>query len=245
MKFKIKSFHSTNVLFTIFTLGIVAILWTFFSQFGLGESGYNFLGKTKKIALSPAKPVTQIFTAHEDNLNQIRFVLGNADIWPTDQLSFELLDQDCQQTLRSATFRHKPLQQGTYTVFSFDPITDSKNQRYCFQAIFTSPSNRKGEKPYLSATQASSPLFADRILTDTNKNKVYPAQTIFLRPAYTQGSVLKNLAALENRLSQYKPLWIKEKILLLGIIWILFSIALGYMISRERETPEDHHPRKK
>ena len=228
--------YQTKILFALFLLGIVGIFWTFLASFGLGESGYNFLGKTKKVTLSPGAPVTQTFTAHENNLSQVRFVMGNVVLQNNDFLEFRLLDEACSDTIAVKKFGTKPNEQGTYTIFAFTPVVNSKERTYCFSATYFSDEDRKGEKPYLSATDVSDPVFSDRTLTDTNKNKVYPSQTLFLRPAYTSGSLSGDLSSLVNRLSQYKPEFLKGwSIVILFTILVVGSIALAYRVVFTRE----------
>ncbi|MFZ3031837.1 MAG: hypothetical protein WA082_02270 [Candidatus Moraniibacteriota bacterium] len=230
--------YEKGILFTVFLFGIVSIFWTFLASFGLGESGYNFLGKTKKVTLAPGAPVTQTFTAHENNLSQVRFVMGNVVLQNNDFLEFRLLDEACSGTIAVKKFDTKPNEQGAYTIFAFTPVVNSKERTYCFSATYFSDEDRKGDKPYLSATTVPELIFSDRTLTDTNKNKVYPSQTLFLRPAYTSGSLLGDLSNLVNRLSQYKPEFLKGwSIAVLFMILVIGSIALGYhlMFTREKE----------
>ncbi len=223
--------YEKGILFTFFVFGIIGIFWTFLADFGLGESDYNFLGKTKKVTLSPGAPVTQTFIAHENNMHQIRVVLGRGDIKRGEQIEFRLMNEICEETLATKIFHSEPRSQGVYTVFDFPAITNSKDRTFCFSATYFSDENRKGEKPYLSATDISDPLFSDRTLTDTNKNRAYPGQTLFLRPAYTSGSLSGDLSNLVNRLSQYKPVFLKGwTIVALFTILLIGSIALAYKI---------------
>lgn len=230
--------HQAKILFSLFLLGIVGIFWTFLASFGLGESGYNFLGKTKKVTLAPDAPITQTFTAHENNLSQVRFVMGNVDMKNNDFLEFRLMDEACRDTVVVKKFDTKPNEQSAYTVFAFAPIINSKEKAYCFFALYTSDENRKGEKPYLAATDVSDPIFSDRTLTDTNKNKVYLSQTLFLRPVYTSGTLTSDLWSLVERLSQYKPEFLKGwSSVVLFTILVIGSIALAYRLvfTQEKE----------
>ncbi|MBP9751310.1 MAG: hypothetical protein KBD19_00425 [Candidatus Moranbacteria bacterium] len=224
---------SKLLLTTIFLLGIVGIFWTFLSDFGIGESGYNFLGKTKKVTLSPGMPVSQTFTAHENGLHQVRVVLGNASIRRGEHIGFQLKDEACDTEIASISFSGEPGKQGAYTVFPFESISDSMGKRYCFVATYFSDENRKGGKPYLSATDAPDPAFSDRTLVDSNKGKTYESHSLFLRPAYTEGSLRADLGTLLDRLSQYKPGFLKGwPIAALFTILVVGSIALGIRIIR-------------
>lgn len=226
--------YEIRILSAVFLMGIIGILWTFFAGFGLAESEYNFLGKTKKITLSPGAPVTQTFSANRNNLTQIRFVLGKADIDRDERFEFRLMDEACRETLAMETLNSKPRSQGAYTIFAFPALADSENKRYCFSVAYFSDENRKGDKPYLSATDNPDSVFSDRILTDTNKNKVYPSQTLFLRPAYTEGSLPNDLLDFTERLTQYKPEFIKEYIPMLSAALLLATTLLGMSFIRRR-----------
>lgn len=219
------------LLLTGFFTGVVGIFGTFLTNFGLGESGYNFLGKTKKVTLAPGMPVLQTFTAKENNLSQIRFDLRNVNLASGDHIDLTLMDGTCTQILTTTAFTKKPHTQGAYTVFSFPPIPTSRDTRYCFSATYFSDTNRKGEKPYLAATDIPDPVFADRTLTDSNKGKTYAGQTLFLRPAYTSGSLSEDLKGLEYRLSQYKPAFFKGIMLPLAFLLVLLSTILAYSLS--------------
>lgn len=219
------------LLLTGFIAGLMGIFGTFLTHFGLGESDYNFLGKTKKVTLAPGMPVFQTFTAKENDLYQIRFVLGNVNLRRGEHIDLTLMDSACTQIITTGEFNTEPTMQGAYSVFSFPPIPTSRDTRYCFSVTFFSDISKKGERPYLSATDIPDPVFSDRTLTDSNKGKTYESQTLFLRPAYTSGSIWGDLRVLENRLSQYKPAFFKGVMLPLAFLLVILSTFLVYMIS--------------
>lgn len=224
-----KHSHSKTILF-----GFIAILalfcFYFLKNLAIPESQYNFLNKTKKITLHSGKPVTQTFTALENHLAQIRFAVDNLSFPREASLELTLLDATCSQTLHQQVLTSAPSRQGAYTLFSFSPIADSAGHSYCFRVLYTNHREKKGEKPALLATDEPYQYFNDRILTDQFNEKSYPGQTLFLRPAYSSGSLIKDLAELENRLSQYKPGYAKGWILTIGLIFLLGSIGLGSFI---------------
>lgn len=227
--------YEREILFSVFLLGLVGIFLTFLVDFGLGESGYNFVGKTKKITLSPGRPITQTFTAHAPGLHQLRVVLGKSDIRWNESIEFQLMDEACTEAIATTIFTREPRQQGAYTVFSFPPQLASEGRRYCFAATYHAAEDRKGEKPYLSAIDEPEEVFADRTLTDSNKNKIYPSQTLFLRPAYTTGSLRDDIRQLEDRLSQSKPAFVKGSMLAFGISGFLLATLFFIWIIRRKE----------
>lgn len=221
------------LLYGFFALGMIGIFWTFFEDFGIGESGYNFLGKTKKVTLSPGEPVLQTFTARENNIHQIRIVLGNASIRRGEHIEFQLMDETCTKILAAIDFLEEPKKHGAYTIFPFPAIPDSKGKSYCFSTTYFANEKRKEDKPYISATEKPDPAFTDRMFYDSNKGKFYENQTLFFRPAYTRGSLYADLSNFLNRLSQYKPEFLKGwPILAIFLLLIIGSFALSIRIIR-------------
>lgn len=230
---KLTEKHIRLALMIAFLSGMAAIFLVFLADFGLGESGYNFFGKTKKVTLSPGLPVSQTFTARENGLYQVRVVLGNASISRGEHIEFQLMDEACTKILATVDFPGEPRKQGAYTVFPFPAIPDSGGKRYCFAATYFADENRKGDKPYISATEKPDPTFADRVLYDSNKGKSYESQTLFLRPAYTEGLFHADLGKFLDRLSQYKPEFLKGwPIVAIFSLLVVGSLALGIRIIR-------------
>lgn len=215
--------------------GLVVILSIPLSQLAFPESHYTFNGKTKKVTLNPDMPVSGIFTAARDGMSQVNIPLGNSDIRWNEEILFELLDGECRETIATTVYTTWTPHFFTYFPFRFAPLPDSAGRQYCLRATFSSPENRKGDKPYLSATDDPDPEFLDRSFTDWGKGKTYPGQTLFLRPAYADGSMWRNLGALENRLSQYKPALFKGNFLFLALILIVLSGIFGILILRNKD----------
>ncbi len=211
---------------SLLIVSFLSALFPLVSHLALPESSYNFLGKTKKITLAPGSPVTQTFTTQDNNLNQIRFIINNLHLQKNDSLINRLLDSECKNEIRKKIFTQTPPEQSAYSIFSFEPISDSQGKQFCFEVTFQTKSEKRSGWPTLSATTEPSKVFSDRQLTDTNKGEVYSQQTLFLRPAYTSDSILGNLWKLTERLSQYKPAMFKGW----GLIFLVGTFVLGTII---------------
>lgn len=229
---KIKQYQS-KILFGLFLLGCTWVTAHFILSFAIPESGYNFLGTTKTISLAPGKPVIQHFTTRRDNLEQIRLVTGKWDnIQSGEYVLFELADAKCETVIASKRMTQSVQKQGAYTIFPFPIIPHSAGKQFCFRATFVAQEPRTKGKPTLTATNRPDTKFDDRVLVDTNKNKIYKGQTLKLRPAYTNGNLLLDTRELLDRLSQYKPPLLKGWPI--GIIFLLIifgSVALAGILS--------------
>lgn len=236
IRFSITEKHFNIFLSAIFIVGFSMIICIFIDNFGLQESGYNFLGKTKKITLDVNRPVTQTFLAKKDGLNQVRVTIGNSNIQKNERILFELKDASCAYMIASETLDTRTTDLNNYYPFKFPAIQDSLGKMYCFKATFYSDTDRRGDKPYFSATQDPDPIFSDRIITDANKEKSYPSQTIFLRPAYTTGSIASDIDIFTNRFSpQYKPWFFKSGWLIaISAAFLLSTLALFWYLIKLR-----------
>lgn len=206
----------------MFVLGLISILGNFFVNLSLPDSSYNFLGKTREVKLDPGKPVTQLFTAENNYLNQVKIIIGNLHLLPGEKIVFELADVYCENAVAHDTYQFFNLAPHIYYRFNFRKIPDSQGEIYCLQVTYLSPFDRDSDKrPFIEATRDEEEPFRGWSYYDEGNQKIYENRTLKIRPAYGTGSFWSDLAMLNNRLSQYKPGLIKGLILPLLSIFIL------------------------
>lgn len=208
-----------------FLAGLAWILWSFFRILAFPDASPDFLGETKKVKLDPGAPVIQTFAADRDGLSQMKVVFGNTDLRPGEQIIFELADATCSATLASDTFQFSTPDPNIYHRFVFTPIPNSQGKTYCFKATYFSLLDRGDDRPYLAAEKSDASI--GRSYTNTGTGRTYENRTLKIRPAYAYGSWVENIDELVDRLSQYKPAYMKElAIRILGIAVIAGSILI-------------------
>jgi hypothetical protein len=239
-KINLKLFHwaslttTQKILLGGFFIALCCIGIGFISGLKFGDSDYNFLGKKDQQKLSIDKPLTQVFTAKKNGLSEVKFHIGNQNLWPGEAIRFELRDARCENILATDSWtplHGKPL---IYTRFDFSQIPDSAEKQYCAYIVYTSPLERKSsDAPHINTNKSLGQSF-----TATAKNKVYENETLQMRPAYDSG-LPSDAWQLVERMSQYKPEYIKGlPLLILLTITVLGSIALGIWIVFAK----DSHP---
>ncbi len=219
----------------LFVGGLLWIFVTFFSYLSFPDSSYNFIGTTNKVKLDPGAPVTQTFTATENNLNQIKVVFGNATITKKETVVFELADAACTHPLAQNTHRPYDSSPFIYYRLSFPAIPDSLGQTYCLVVTYFSPYDRGSDRPSLGASAGEQ--FTGLSYTNTGNGRTYENRTLQMRPSYGSGSLYGDLGRLNDRLSQYKPGFLKGPFLT-GIFALFFlgTFALVYaLIFRKNE----------
>lgn len=222
-------------------LGVFVGFWcigiSFATNLHFPDSDYNFLGKKDRQRLAIDKPLSQQFVAQENGLSEVKFHIGNINLWPGEVLHFELRDATCEQTLATDSWtplEPKPL---IYTRFHFARIPDSQGQTYCAYITYTSSYDRKSsDAPHIN-TSTGEP-FQNRSYTEIAKNKVHTGETLQMRPAYSSGNFFSDLWRLTERMSQYKPDYIKGLPLLILMTFTFFGsilLALWIILAREKE----------
>jgi hypothetical protein len=216
------------LLIAVFIVGILWIFGSFIGNISFPESSYNFLGESKKVKLDPGQPVFQTFTATENGLNQIKIIIGNQELEWGEKMVFELQDESCTTTIANNTLTPLTPDSHIYYRFNFPVQQNSQGRKYCFKATYFSPKDRGDERPYLAATEEEQ--FQNRSYTNMGNGRTYEGRTLKMRPAYGTGSFSGDLARLNDRLSQYKPAFLKHVALTLIIALSLAGTILLVML---------------
>ncbi len=223
-----------KILLGAFIIGLGSIILGFVSQLHFPDSDYNFIGKKDRARLTIDKPLAQVFTAEENGLSLVKVSIGGIDLWPSEALTFELRDESCTTILATDSWTPLELKPTNYTRFTFNRIADSAGKKYCVYIVYTSPYDRKSsDAPYINTSE-----FPGRSYTLVTKNKVYENETLQLRPAYTSGNWTSDIWRLTERMSQYKPEYIKGLPLLMLITIVTaggFLLGLWIILTKEKE----------
>ena len=222
-------------LLTLLVGGLLWIFGSFLANVSFPDSRYNFLGATNKAKLDPGKPVTQVFEASENNLDQVKIIVGNPNLWPTEKIVFELADPSCEATIARDTMTFLTPEPHIYYHFNFPAIPDSAGRMYCFKTTYFSRFDRGSNRPYLGASEGEQ--FTGWSYINEGNNRVYENRTLQMRPSYSAGSFLGDLDRLNDRISQYKPEFLKGAAL--ALIFCIFTVGtitlVWLLIFREEE----------
>lgn len=233
MKFQLKEKQIEQLLIAILITGMFFILSDLFKNISFPDSSYNFLGKDKRVELEPGKSVTQVFKARRDGLDQIKIIIGDlGSLGIHDSIDLTLAQSNCETPIATDTITSFTGEPKIYYHFDFDRIPDSLDKSYCLKISY-SATERKKERPYLRANEGE--LFAHTAYFDDARSKFYEGRSLQMRPSYSNISFSQNLHELENRLSQYKPAFMKGSVLILGLTVVLTSTLFGIIIIRTKD----------
>lgn len=183
------------------------------------------LSKGERVNLPPHASLTQTFTANRTNLRRVEILFGKFTLQEEDWLTLELRDGACSTLLAQTKFARRSFDSEHTYAFVFDRIPDSRDQTYCLTILFTSDrSVEKTKAPRLfTDLSAQAPPYAI-----TEKDSVTPGNSpIAIRPGYVNASFVATLDELVDRISQYKPAFLKDGIL---IVLAIFGLGLTFMV---------------
>lgn len=206
------------VLFIFFCLAI----FHFVSNLSFSDTSWFFDEKTRfKLELNA--PLLQKFIADKNNLSRIEIIFSNYQKEGGGDLQLKIMDSGCVKTLREKNLSFKLLHSDKPLEFIFQKIPDSQNKVFCLSVSFI-PQNGKGSvKIYLS----QNPRPQSISLYDTRSGKEIENRSLAMRPAYQKENLWQNIQTLNQRISQYKP-WFLKKYYLASIIiaFIILSLVL-------------------
>jgi len=193
------------------------------------------LEKGTKVKLD-AEGATQTFVASRNGLSGVNILFGGAQIKNGGTLSFALFDETCTRQLRKEQRFVDTLNADNSTAFLFSRIPDSLGKTFCLTFDFVpEKGSNKAAVFVIPNTLPHEKLFA------SINGEEYPGQSLAIRPVYQNGSVFADLAELDQRISQYKPWFLKGTFLAaLASLSIGFSFAFLILAVFLREENATH-----
>lgn len=207
-----------TILLSLTAVFLLVILYNFIAAWHFPDTSWP-LEKGEKTKLD--SEIIQKFEADRDGLSKIKILFGDSDVSPGGTFSLKVFDESCQEPVRSAKLDIRELNSDTTVDFVFPRIESSKGKVYCLKLSY---SQKKGGK--------KANIF---VIGNTMKQNKYfsingqemAGQSVSMRPAYKKASLFEDAGELNERISQYKPWFLKHYFLwFISIGFILLSIGL-------------------
>jgi hypothetical protein len=214
---------TSKKIFLIFaTVLFFIVFFKFFSLLFFPDSSI-VLEKGELLKLPPDYYLTQTFTANRNNLAEIELLLRSPGINKPDEVRAEIKDSVCSETIRSGKLEKSFLDSNNLYLFKFPEIPDSKYKTYCLKIEFIPGSaNSKNIQVFTMANGS-----ARSVMTDADSHETANSQPLSMRPVYENESVWQNINELNQRISQYKPWFLKHYYLYaISALFIALSAVL-------------------
>lgn len=213
-----------NIILLAFFLFLALIFFDFLANLSFPDT-LPGSPKTDETKLYPKSPVFQIFTATENNLERINIGTKNIPDKLGSDVLFQLSDETCDKILAESKFGYFSFLSDP-KVFKFTKIPDSKDKKYCLKVTYLG--DKKGKNGYPSIETSNQPADPNASYTNTGgKGGENKGKTLKIEPAYS-GTLSENLNQLNQRISQYKPWFLKGNYLF--AIFALFLICSAILV---------------
>ena len=212
---------SKQILLGLLGISTLLIFFRFFTLISFPAT--HILAKGDTIKIFPGQTFSQKFTASRDNLETIQVLLRAPGIKSGDTVTMKLGDAHCRDTLRDGTLERPFLNTDDLYAFTFPPIGHSAGEAYC---MLLSYQTTQGQSKYLRFFTVA-PDNPDFLLTDTALNTPVNGQSLSLRTVYRNDHWWEDLYELNQRISQYKPWFLKDSAIgAIAILFVILSITL-------------------
>lgn len=214
--------NAKYVFLGLFVLVLVLVFGRFFRNWSFPDATWT-LEKGEKMSISEEKEkeAIQKFTSAQNNLSRIDILFGSSKIGKGGTLDLEIFDKNCDTKMRESRIRTKEIDSDKFFTFSFAKIPDSKDQIFCLKLSFSD-----WEKDKTRSAQ----VFTQENTTPSNiyfaiGEEVFEGRTVSMRPAYQESSFIGNIQTSIDRISQYKPPFLKDTyLLLITLSFVIISI---------------------
>ena len=211
-----KYLTSKNIFLLALAVIIILIFAKFLSLLSFPNSAV-VLEKGDLVTLPAKSTLTQTFVSNRNNLMKIQFLFRTPGPKAGD-VSVELADESCTKTIQKGTLVDAFLNSNNLYEFSFAKVPDSLGKRYCL-LVTTSTKNLR-----LFSMPESEQQFGLKNVT-TGEN--FEGKTLSIRGVYVNDNLGRNLRELSQRISQYKPWFLKHYFLeTIGILFVILSVGL-------------------
>jgi hypothetical protein len=210
-----------NYLLTLLGISTLLIFFRFSILIAFPDALTLERGDIQKIY--PGQTLSQTFVAKRNNLETIQILLRTPGVKDGDRLRAKLADATCTDILAEGTFETPFLNTDNMYVFTFPRRTDSEGETLC---LLLSLQTNNTKTKYLRLFTTPPTDTTTPLLNAATKEPLNRA-SLSLRTVYRNDSLWQDLSELNDRISQYKPWFLKDFFIgTLGLLFITLSITL-------------------
>lgn len=215
--------NSKTILLAILGISVLLIFFRFSTLIAFPDA--RTLDRDKVEKIYPGQTFSQKFIADRDNLETIQFLLRTPSLKKNDTITMKLADETCTDTFRNGTLTHAFLNSDNLYQFAFPRIEDSEGKRYCLLLSFRDADHSSKYLQFFTIAQSDDAS----LLMDADTSVPRNGQSLSLRTVYRNATLWQDLGELNDRISQYKPWFLKD--FFIGTIGILFVILSTTLIA--------------
>ncbi len=220
---------SKKLLLVTLGLAIFLVFFRFFTLISFPDS-HTILKKGETIKIFPDQTFTQTFMANRDNLDALQFLLRTPGPGDNDTVQVTVADETCTTPLRESTMKVSYLNADNLYIASFAPIKDSHEKKFCAILSFSQTDPKTKYLRFFTTDTTDESKVLTLPQSEATKN-----QSLSLRLVYNNDTAWQDLRELNQRISQYKP-WFLKGIFLTTIAttFVVLSVTLIALLVTKR-----------
>jgi len=220
-----KHLTSSKILLTFFAILTIIIFAKFFTLLDFPDSSIILEKSDPILKLRPSESFSQKFIANRDNLMKVEILLRAPGPKPNDLVRMEIADENCKKIIRTGKLEKSYLNSDNLFEFSFSKIPDSNSKTFCLIATFK-PEKSTSKAIQFFTQSNKQPLFS---VQNSSSDGDLTGQALSTRPVYANDHWWQNLSELSQRMSQYKP-WFLKDFFNMAIITLFIILSAGFVV---------------
>lgn len=244
------------ILLTILIVGLILIFGSFFKQLNFADNSQQ-VKKGERVEIIAGDTLKQKFTSEHDGLSNLKILFGNKILRDGHFLKFILADEKCEESIVEKVLVGEYEFNSKYLYdFNFPKIDDSENKKYCLKisleeelewgllrkvkSKFKKNKEREKQKIRLFEQNDSSDNIEKYVIINKSGDKKMEGERgVSFRQSYKNQTVRQDFQQLNQRMSQYKPWFLKEGYLaVIAVLVIAFTGWSLAMLTEKREKEE-------
>lgn len=210
------SFRNIILVATLIILSVIFLRLGSFLSFP--DTSWS-LEQDERITLGSNKKLKQKFAASQNNLSGIEVLFSSSNTKPGGRIDMAILDESCDKKIRESSISFSSLVSDKTYDFNWPAIPDSKDKIYCLSLNFIPrKKDMKGIKIFINDDRPENYIY----LYNEATGEELSGKTLTIRPNYKNTNFSENLEHLNQRISQYKPWFLKH--------YFLYFISFGFIL---------------
>jgi len=201
-------------LITFFVFSFCFVIFYFFQKLGFSDISWQ-LKEKEKYTLTVGTKVVQKFVASRDGLSEVQILFSGPNLKEPGKFKIELRNENCSEIIRETEIEAFKMASDNPLRFKFSRIPDSKGKVFCLELAFNHNDISEKTKVYFSKNPHPDAMSL------YYKNDIKDA-SLAMRPVYLNENWRQNLSELNQRISQYKPVFLKH--------YFLYVIAFSFIL---------------
>lgn len=160
--------------------------------------------------------VIQKFIASRDGLSGVKILFGSSDVSPGGTLNLKIYQENCQKIVREVDLGITKLNSNNATNFNFPKIKDSAEKTFCLNLSYIKKGGGKKAEIFVIENPRSENKYFS-LNGEETQGKAIP-----FRPTYKNATVFGDIYELNQRLSQYKPWFLKH--------YFMYFVSFGFLV---------------